>query len=37
MGIEIKKEMMPKIRTFEKSERIPSEFWGDKIGIKCLY
>ena len=31
MGIEIKKrEMMPKIRTFEKSERIPSEFWEDK-------
>jgi len=31
MSIEIKKrEMMPKIHTFEKSERIPSEFWEDK-------
>ena len=25
-----KREMMPKIRTFEKSEQIPSEFWEDK-------
>ena len=31
MGTEIEKRaMMPKIRTFEKSERIPSEFWEDK-------
>jgi len=31
MGIELKKgEIMPKIRTFEKSEQIPSEFWEDK-------
>ena len=31
-GIEIKKEgsIMPKIRAFEKPERIPSEFWEDK-------
>ena len=31
MGIEVKKgAMTPKIRTFEKSEQIPSEFWEDK-------
>ncbi len=31
-GIELKKEVriMPKIRAFEKPERIPSEFWEDK-------
>ena len=29
MGIEVK-EGMPKIRAFEKSEQIPSEFWEDK-------